>query len=345
MSSPTLSHVAAIYARTILDAVRQEYPNALRHVLRDADDRPTPRELHPAFYGCFDWHSAVEMHWALVRMVRSVPSEVPAEEIRAVLNEHLSAEAIATEATYLLENPGWERPYGYAWALALTAELEEWAADEVDSGADARRWADNLRTLAETVSDAFINWLSQATYPERGGAHANSAFALARSLPYARLRNGEGDPGLLTAIANAAVRWFAADIDYPAAWEPNGSDFLSPTLAEAELIAALASPPEEFPEWLSRFLPRLADGRPESLLTPAVVNDPTDGQGAHLHGLNLYRAYGFGLLAGRLAPDDPRVDVLLAARERHAAASLPAVVGEGWMVEHWLACYAVLLLS
>jgi hypothetical protein len=246
-----------------------------------------------------------------------------------VLNEHLSAEAIAAEAAYLREHPGWERPYGYGWALTLTAELEAWS----DSDADARRWAANLRPLAEVVADALINWLPQSTYPERGGAHANTAFALARSLPYARLRS------------DAAVRWFAADIDYPAAWEPSGSDFLSPALAEAELIAALAAPAEEFPEWLSRFLPRLADGRPESLLTPALVTDPTDGQGAHLHGLNLYRAYGFGLLAGRLDADDPRVDVLLAARARHAAASLPAVVGEGWMVEHWLACYAVLLLS
>jgi Protein of unknown function (DUF2891) len=341
MSSPTLSHLAATYARTIVEAVRQEYPNALRHVMRHGDDRPSPRSAHPAFYGCFDWHSAVEMHWALVRMLRSVPDELPGDEVRAVLNEHLTAEALGTEATYLLENPGWERPYGYGWALALAAELEAWAAIDTD----AARWADNLRPLAEVVSDAFINWLPQMTYPERSGTHANSAFALARSLPYARLRGQEGDLGLATAIANAAVRWFAADIDYPAAWEPSGSDFLSPALAEAELIAALAAPAEEFPEWLTRFLPRLADGRPESLLTPALVTDPTDGQGAHLHGLNLYRAYGFGLLAGRLDPDDPRVGVLLAARERHAAASLPAVVGEGWMVEHWLACYAVLLLS
>jgi hypothetical protein len=341
MASPTFSHVAGVYARTIIDAIRQEYPNAPRHVMQHPDDRPTPRGAHPAFYGCFDWHSAVEMHWALVRMLRSVPEELPVDEIRAVLDEHLTAEAIGTEATYLLEHPGWERPYGYGWALTLAAELEVWGATDPD----ARRWADNLRPLAEVISDAFINWLPTVTYPERSGAHANSAFALARSLPYARLRADDGDLGLATAIANAAVRWFAADIDYPAAWEPNGADFLSPALAEAELIAALASPPEEFPEWLARFLPRLADGRPETLLTPAVVTDPTDGQGAHLHGLNLYRAYGFGLLAARLEPDDPRVDVLLAARERHAAVSLSAVVGEGWMVEHWLACYAVLLLS
>jgi hypothetical protein len=341
MTLPGLADVAATYARTIIAAVRREFPNAPRHVMRHADDRPTPRSAHPAFYGCFDWHSAVEMHWALVRMLRAVPDALPAGDVRAVLAEHLSAEAIATEAAYLVEHPGWERPYGYGWALALAAELEAWS--EVD--ADARTWAENMRPLAAAVSDALVAWLPRVTYPERGGAHANGAFALSRSLAYARRRSKDGDPALSAAIGAAAVRWFGADAEYPAAWEPSGADFLSPALTEAELIGALASPPEEFALWLSRFLPGLASGRPTSLLTPAVVSDPTDGQGAHLHGLNLYRAYAFGVLASRLDPADPRVEVLLTARERHAATSLPAVVGEGWMVEHWLACYAVLLLS
>jgi hypothetical protein len=336
---PGLSDVAATYARTIIDAVRQEYPNAPRHVMRSADDRPTPRGAHPAFYGCFDWHSAVEMHWALVRMLRIVPDALPVEQVRAVLAEHLTADNLAAEAKYVADNPGWERPYGYGWALALAAELAAW------DDPDGKAWAANLRPLADVVTDTFLAWLPRVTYPERGGAHANSAFALTRSLPYARQLSEAGDPALVEAIGAAAVRWFAADIDYPAGWEPSGADFLSPVLTEAELIAELASPAEAFPDWLALLLPGLADGRPESLLNPVVVSDPTDGQGAHLHGLNLHRAYGFGLLADRLDQADPRVAVLRAARERHAAQSLPAVVGEGWMVEHWLACYAVLLLS
>ncbi|MDT4950934.1 MAG: hypothetical protein QOJ37_3529 [Pseudonocardiales bacterium] len=341
MTLPGLPDVAATYARTIVGAVRQEYPNAPRHVMRDDEDRPTPREAHPAFYGCFDWHSAVEMHWALVRMLRTVPEALPADEVRAVLADHLRADALAAEAAYLTHNPGWERPYGWGWALALAAEVDAWAAD---GEADARQWSANLRPLADVVAAGFVRWLPNLTYPERVGAHANSAFALARALPHARDRASAGDPDLLDAIGDATQRWFGSDADYPAAWEPGGADFLSAALAEAELVAALIEP-AAFPGWLTAFLPGLAAGAPANLFTPAVVSDPTDGQGAHLHGLNLHRAYGFGLLAGRLSPSDPRVPVLSSARDEHAALALPAVVGEGWMVEHWLACYAVLLLS
>ena len=340
MVLPGLAEVAGGYADAIVDAVRREFPNSPRHVLHDAHDTATPRELHPAFYGCYDWHSAVEMHWALVRLLRCAPWALPAEPVRAVLDEHLTPDALAREADYLRSNPGWERPYGWGWAAALVSELESW-----DDDVDARRWAAAARPLADAVTRGFVHWLPRVRYPERSGAHGNASFALSRALPLARRRAVGGDPELLDAISDAAVRWFAADVDYPAGWEPSGSDFLSPALAEAELIAEIGRPPERFPDWLGLFLPHLAEALPESLFVPAVVTDATDGQGAHLHGLNLHRAYAFGLLADRLGEGDPRRPVLRAARDRHAAASLPAVVGEGWMVEHWLACYAVLLLS
>lgn len=343
MSIPGLSDVAAAYTDTIVVAVRREYPNQPRHTMSGPGDNPTPREAHPAFYGCFDWHSAVEMHWALVRMLRTVPAAVPSVAVREVLSEHLSADALQVEAEYLQTNAGWERPYGWGWALALTAEVEAWATASADP--DAVRWAANLLPLADVVSDAFTDWLSRATYPDRGGAHANSAFALTRALPHARVRAERGQGELLAAIAGAAVRWFGSDIDYPAGWEPSGADFLSPALAEAELIAALAQPAEDFHFWLDRFLPHIGEGRPESLFQPATVSDASDGQIAHLHGLNLHRAYVFGLLADRLGPDDPREEFLRAARDRHALASLPVITGSDWMVEHWLAAYAVLLLS
>ena len=339
MSLPGLADVAAGYAEAVVAAVRREYPNGLHHVLADADDRPTPREVHPAFYGCFDWHSAVEMHWALVRMLRECPWAVPAAEVRAVLDEHLQADALAAEARYLTEHPGWERPYGWGWVLALADELSGW------DDPDAVRWAANLVPLTEVVVAGLAEWLPRLAYPNRGGAHANSAFALTRAHPWAQRRAAAGDTTLLDAISDAAVRWFALDVEYPAAWEPSAGDFLSPALTEAVLLAAIGRPAEAFPQWLSLFLPGLEEGAPESLLVPALVTDPEDGQGAHLHGLNLFRAYAFGLLAEHLGEGDPRRAVLRAARERHAAASLPAVVGGGWMVEHWLACYAVLLLG
>lgn len=340
MALPGLGDVAAGYADVIVDAVCREYPNSPRHELRGAGDLATPRELHPAFYGCYDWHSAVEMHWALVRLLRRTPWALPVDRVRRVLDQHLTPEAMRIEARYLLDHLGWERPYGWGWAARLVAELEAW-----DDDPDGQRWAAAMSPLADAVARAFVHWLPRVRHPERSGAHGNSAFALARALPLARSRALRGDAELLDAISDAAVRWFAADVEYPVAWEPGGSDFLSPALAEAELIADIARPRESFPDWLALFLPHLEQARPESLFRPALVTDADDGQGAHLHGLNLHRAYAFGLLADRLGDGDPRRAVLREARDRHAAVSLPAVVGGGYMVEHWLACYAVLLLS
>jgi len=321
------------FAGVIVESVRREYPNAIRHVMTGPDDRPRPRDVHPSFYGCFDWHSAVEMHWALVRLLRTVPDELDEEEARAVLDEHLAAEALATEAAYFDAHPGFERPYGWGWALTLVHEVATW------DDPDARRWTRNLSPLADVLEAGFLGWLPKATYPNRDGMHANSAFALARALPFAVA----GDGALLEAIRDAAVRWYGGDRDYPGRWEPSGADFLSPALVEAELMARLDA--ERFPAWLGRFLPGLADEEPEALFTPAVVSDPSDGQIAHLHGLNLSRAYCWKRLADVLPPDDPLVRPARESALRHADASLDQVTGSGYMVEHWLACYAVLLLT
>lgn len=326
MSSP-LAAVGARYAGTILAAVRQEYPNALRHVMVDAGDTPTPRSVHPAFYGCFDWHSAVEMHWALVRLLRSAPEAVPAGDIQALLDEHLTPEALAVETAYLTERPAFERPYGWGWTLALAAELSSWA--------EAAPWAAAVAPLATRIAELFVDWLPKVTYPTRDGAHMNVAFALARSLPYAA-----GHPPLRAAIDAAARRWFEADRDYPAGWEPGGADFLSGALTEAELMAGVLDR-VVFASWFKSFLPVV----PPSLLRPAVVSDPTDGQIAHLRGLNLYRAFAFTRLAAALPPDDGRRPVLLTAARAHADAALPHVSGSDYMVEHWLAAYAVLYLD
>jgi Protein of unknown function (DUF2891) len=322
------------FAGVIVESLGREYPNAIRHVMTGPDDRPRPREIHPSFYGCYDWHSAVEMHWALVRLLRTVPDGLDAEEARRVLDEHLDAEALATEAAYFDVNPGFERPYGWGWALMLAHELATW------DDPDARRWTRNLSPLADVLDAGFVGWLPKATYPNRDGMHANSAFALGRALPFAAARAG----ALLEAIHDAADRWYSGDRDYPGGWEPSGADFLSPALVEAELMAALLDT-DRFPAWLGRFLPRLADEEPQALFTPAVVSDLSDGQIAHLHGLNLSRAFCWSRLADVLAPDDPRVRQMREAARRHTDASLDQVTGSGYMVEHWLACYAVLLLT
>jgi hypothetical protein len=337
MTMPELTDVAATYAETIVAAVRREYPNAPRHAMTGPEDWVTPRGAHPAFYGCYDWHSAVEMHWAMVRLLRTVPASVDAAAMRRVLADHLTAQNGQAEARYVRDHPSWERPYGWGWALALAFELSSW------QDPDAAEWSAALGPLSDVLTEGLLAWLPTLSYPERVGMHSNTAFALARALPWARRGAAAGDPRLLDQIASVVDRLYAGDRDYPAGWEPGGADFLSGALTEAELVAGVL--PDAFPGWLVQFLPGLADGAPASLFTPATVTNPTDGQGAHLHGLNLYRAYGFGLLAGLLPPDDARVAPLLRARADHAAASLPAIVGGGWMTEHWLAAYAVLLLG
>ena len=333
-----LRHVAAAYEDTIVEAVQREYPNATQHVMRGPDDRPTPRDLHPAFYGCFDWHSAVIMHWALIRLLRLVPEALDVDQAYAVLDAHLTADHLTREAGYFTLRQGFERPYGWGWALTLTHELEGWGEPR------AAGYRAAMAPLSAVLTDRFLKWLPVATYPVRVGLHANSAFGLSRALPWARHLADHGDPQLLNAIVHAADRWYRGDVDYPAQLEPGGSDFLSPALAEAELMAGVLEP-VAFVDWLDRFLPGLAHGQPATLFRPALVVDAADGQTAHLHGLNLYRAFVFRRIGDALKAGDARYDLLLASADEHAHASLGAVTGSDYMVEHWLAAYAVLYLS
>ena len=206
------------------------------------------------------------------------------------------------------------------------------------------KWLTALRPLADAITELFLEWLPKATYPVRVGMHSNSAFGLARSMPWAKYLAKHGDDRLLTAISQTAVKWYGEDQDYPARYEPSGSDFLSPALTEVELMSAILDE-EPFLKWLEAFLPGLSLGHPKSLFEPAHVSDARDGQLAHLHGLNLYRAFVWKLLRDKLPPDDKRRTFLQAGIEVHADASMGAVTGSDYMVEHWLACYAMLYLS
>ncbi|HET7034490.1 MAG TPA: DUF2891 domain-containing protein [Thermomicrobiaceae bacterium] len=335
-----LRRLAPEYAGAALANIAREYPAAGMYVVDGPEPLPLPRQRHPAFYGSYDWHSCVEMHWLLVRLLRLAPDELPQAEVRAALDEHLAPQALAGELAFFSQ-PRYrsvERPYGWAWLLALRYE----AALLDDAG--GRRWAENLAPLSDHFTTRLTEWLPRLTYPVRYGVHPNTAFALTLALPYAALRAAAGDARLRDAIRDAARRWFMDDRDYPATWEPSGSDFLSPALVEAVLLARLLQP-AEFVPWFDRFLPGLAAGEPANLFTPAIVADATDGQTGHLHGLNLSRAWSFLRLAEALPPGDPRIPLMREAAERHAAASLPEVVGGDYLLEHWLAVYAVLLLS
>ena len=317
------------YARVAIANIQREYPTSISYWLDAPGQLLPPRELHPAFWGSLDWHSCVEMHWILVRVLRLFPKIAIAAEVRATLDEDLSAEKLAVEARYIDAHRGFERPYGWGWALMLANDLALW--DDLEGA----RWRENMAPLSEAIVARFLDWLPKATYPLRVGLHGNSAFGLSLALPFARTRDD-----LRVAFRQAALRWFAHDRDYPASWEPSGADFLSPALTEADLMRGLLER-DMFVRWFDTFLP----GVPRSLLEPAVISDPTDGQIAHLHGLNLSRAYCMRRITDALAPDDARRIAMERSMERHADASLGAAVGGDYMVEHWLPAFALLYLS
>ena len=329
---------AADFADVAVRNIRREFPNLVMSVMRHPGDFPhRPKDRYPAFYGSFDWHSCVEMHWTLARLLRAVPDVLPEARIRAVLEESLTAQALAGEAAKLHDG-GRFPPYAWGWALSLAEELAGW------DDPDARRWSANFAPLADSIEEAMCRWLPKRVYPNRIGLHQNTAFSLSRALPYARRRAADDAPALLDAIAGAVQRWYAADRDYPGAWEPNDSDFLSGALVEAELLTALWPAAQSIP-WLDAFLPGLARGEPAALFTPVIVGDDSDGWIAHLRGLNLSRAWCWRTLAERLPAQDPRVPVMLAAAGAHAEPELDHVDGSDYMVEHWLVCFAVLYLT
>jgi hypothetical protein len=316
-------------ATIALGHVGREYPSKLDHVLLSDADAATPRALHPIFFGSFDWHSCVHAYWMLARLRRRFPATAMAAKIDALFQASFTPDNIAAERAYLSRphSGGFERPYGWAWLLMLVAELSRDGA------------LTPLAPLAEDFAARFVAHLPKATYPVRAGTHANTAFALILALDYARVC---GDAALGTAVETAARRYYSEDSDCQA-WEPSGEDFLSPALTEAHCMRCIL-PPGDFAAWLSGFLPRLADGKPETLFGPATVSDRSDGRIVHLDGLNLSRAWSWTSIAEALPATDPRRAVAESAAATHLAAGLPHVAGD-YMGEHWLAAYAVLALD
>jgi len=328
------------FVRLALDCAEREYPNKIAHTMvADADLAP-PRELHPAFYGCFDWHSAVHGHWLLARYARVHPDAPLADEARAVLGRHLTRARIAGEAAYFTspERGSWERPYGLAWLLQLAAELRGWAAD---GDPDARRWAEALHPLETVCVSRLETWLPKLAYPIRTGEHSQTAFAFGLALDYAR---AVGDRELAALIENRSRDLYLDDRDADLSFEPSGQDFLSPILAEADLLSRFLTP-AEFADWLGRFLPGLAPEAGGRWLPVARVTDRADGKLAHLDGLNLSRAWMLERIADALPPSDPRRPVVRRARDAHVRAGLDAVIGTHYAGGHWLGTYAIYLLA
>ena len=320
------------FAALALKCVRQEYPNKLDHVMNGAGEVSSPMDLHPAFYGCFDWHSSVHGHWMLVKLLREHPGMARAAEVRAALEETLTPVRIAAEVAYLGQGNrrSFERTYGWAWLLKLAAELRTW------DDPSAARWGVALQPLADELAAQFLAFLPKQTYPIRTGVHPNTAFSLELALDYAR---AVGDARLEALILDRARAWFGQDRCGPLAWEPGGEDFLSPCLEEAALMSRVL-PRAAFRRWLGGFLPSLPGG-----LVPAVVSDRTDPKIVHLDGLNLSRARALRFIATVLGPGDPRSAGLMRLARRHAEASLPHLDSGSYEGEHWLATFAVRMLS
>jgi hypothetical protein len=322
------------FAGVVMAGVHREYPNKLDHVINSAAEVRSPRELHPAFFGCFDWHSAVHGHWLLARVLRLAPEVEEAAEIGAALSRSLTPERIAVEVAYLSRpNSGsFERTYGWAWLLKLAEELSRGARAGVEGAA---AWLDALRPLAEEFERRYLAYLPKADYPIRTGVHPNSAFGLAFAHDYAA-HFGRSD--LRGLVERKARSHFLGDRDYPAHLEPSGSDFFSPALMEADLMRRVL-PRHEFASWFAGFLPGAARGEPRSLFEPARVSDRTDLQIVHLDGLNLSRAWNLRNLAP-LAGEE-----MTKAARLHIAAALPHVSSGNYAGEHWLATFALLALT
>jgi hypothetical protein len=328
---------ASHFASLALKCIQKEYPNKPDHVANGDADVRSPRVMHPAFYGCFDWHSSVHGHWMLVHLLRLFPGLPEAREIRAALNANLSAENIRGENAYLLQQnrASFERTYGWAWLLKLAEELQSWN-DE-----DGKRWSQNLKPLADAFTEKYLSFLPKQTYPIRTGVHPNTAFGLAFALDYARAFNNQK---LAALIVERSRTYYGRDVNYPGAWEPGGEDFFSPALMEADLMRRVLSK-TEFADWFHGFLPDVARGEPKALLQPAIVTDRSDPKLVHLDGLNLSRAWCMRSIAAALPQNDPARKVLAQSALAHAQVTLPHVASGNYEGEHWLASFAVYLLT
>ena len=309
--------LATRFAKVATANIVREYPRHIMHFVSSADEELNEKRLHPAFYGSYDWHSAVHMHWLLVRVLRLYPVSRAAPAIADALDRHLTPENVRQELQYFEGAAGrtFERPYGWAWLLELQAECLAMKA----------RWSRALEPLAAHIAGRFADYVRMSPYPIRAGAHGNTAFACTLALDYARAAS---DPALEFEIRKAARRWYGGDRDAPVAYEPSLDDFLPPALMEAALMRRVMDDHDFFP-WLERFAPQGFG----ALAEPPTVTDHADPKQSHLDGLCLTRAWCFARLGDA------------ASAEKLVAAALPHVSGGDYAGEHWLASFAVLALS
>jgi DUF2891 family protein len=321
---------AARFAALALDCVHKQYPNKIAHTLNSAADVQAPRDLTPAFYGCYDWHSSVHGHWLLVRLSRLFPAAPFASDARRAVAQSLTPVNIAQEVKYLNTEgrTSFERPYGLAWLLQLAAELKEW--DDLD----ARRWSETLQPLERAATARISSWLPKLSHPIRTGEHNNTAFSMGLMLDYARI-TGNRQFGRL--VESRVRDYYLKDRNCPLSYEPSGEDFLSPCLSEADAVRRIL-PQAEFARWLTAFLPRVD-------LQPTKVTDVTDGKLYHLAGLNLSRAWMLAGIVSALPPADSRRAPLTALAAKLRQTGMDTITSAHYEGGHWLGSFAVYLVS
>jgi hypothetical protein len=329
MIPPFTVETASKFSNLAYSCIASEYPNKISHVLTSDSDVASPADLHPAFYGCFDWHSSVHGHWLLIKLIQTYPDLAQREQIIKTIDNNFSEKNLAAELAYFKKEgrPEFERPYGWAWFLKLTAELAN-ADDPLQ-----QKWFTRLFPIAEVIKKHYYSYLPGLYYPIRRGVHENTAFGIIFALDYAR---AVGDKTFESFLIERAKFYYLNDRNIPASWEPEGDDFFSPSLIEADLMRRVLSR-EEFVHWFKDFMPEI----PYSLTYPAVVADRTDPKGIHLDGLNLSRAWCMFELAKALPDDSQSHRDLWQAGYRHAAESLPNVLSDNYAGTHWLATFAV----
>jgi hypothetical protein len=321
-----------VFSDLALQCIHQEYPNIIKHTMSSNADAKTPKALYPAFYGCLDWHSSVHGHWLLVRMLNTGGDNISKDTIIASLDKSFSQQNIEGEIATIQRpnNSAFERPYGLAWFLQLTAELRQ------SSLPQAADWLSRLKPLEAIIVERIESWLPKLAYPIRTGEHSQTAFAFGLMLDWSRIADNEPFEALLT---SRIKDYYKSDTRCPISYEPSGQDFLSPCLAEADLMRRVLSK-KEYGEWLTDFFPTLTSTS-NDWLQPATVTDKSDGKLAHLDGLNISRAWMIEGMVSALDPNDPRVSALQNVMKAHRDAGLNAVLEDmHYMGSHWLGSFA-----
>ena len=307
-----------------LECIQTPLPYKAGHVIAKEGDLAMPQEHHPAFYGCYDWHSAVHGHWSLIYLLKNFPDLERREEAIQMLGENLQAEYIQKEVAYFTLNDqlsSFERTYGWAWLLKLQEELYTW------DNPSAKTWFKNLEPLADYISRAYIDYLPKLVYPIRVGEHSNTAFGLSFALDYAQT---VGDTALENSITEAALRFYKDDKGCPINWEPSGYDFLSPCLQEMDIMRKVLND-QDFEAWLAQFLPDLKSGTLQ--LEPGKIRDRSDGKLVHLDGLNFSRAWCLYAIKDN--------EHALTLADEHLAFSLAKITDGDYAGQHWLASFAL----